>query len=38
MYLAKTKTPRKTNRSRTNRFKAKLKAKNKKRRANHIGS
>jgi hypothetical protein len=38
MYLAKTKTPRKTNRSRTNRFKAKLKAKNKKRRNNHIGS
>jgi len=38
MYLAKTKTPRKTNRSRTNRFKAKLRAKNKKRRANHIGA
>ena len=38
MYLAKTKSPRKTNRSRTNRFKAKLKAKNRKRRANHIGA
>ena len=38
MYLAKTKTPRKTNRTRSNRFKAKLKAKNKRRRANHIGA
>jgi hypothetical protein len=38
MYIAKTKTPRKTNRSKTNRLKAKLRAKNKKRRANHIGA
>ena len=32
MYLAKTKSPRKTNRKRSVRYKAKLKAKNKKRR------
>lgn len=31
MYLAKTKTPRKTDRGRSNRFKAALKAKNKNR-------
>ena len=33
MYLAKTKSPRKTDRSRTSRFRAATKAKNKKRRA-----
>lgn len=33
MYLAKTKTPRKTQRNRCARYKAKLKAKNRRRRA-----
>jgi hypothetical protein len=38
MYLAKTKTPRKTNRTRTNRLKAKHRAKNKRRRTQHIAA
>lgn len=36
MYIAKTKTPRKTNRKRSARHKAALKQKNKRRRANHV--